>query len=279
PGAKSGDLLYVGQLDLPGVVVYQYPSGKLAGEIWGRGQVEGLCTDAAGNVFIASVGLGEIFEYAHGGQRPIATLKDPGEVPWGCAIDPKTGDLAVANDESGTGPPGSVSIYKNAKGKPAVYPDTSEFQYIFFVAYGADGTLYLVGQTYAAGFGVASFSNGKFTPITLDVNVNHPRTMQGVGSKLDLADDDILGQQVIYQFAIHGSKGTKVGATTLKGAYIDTDFEVVGNAVVVANSYGYSGSKNGNVQYFKYPGGGSPTKTITYSPYFLPQALTISEVK
>lgn len=276
--AKSSELLYVSNLDLPGVLVFEYPSGKFAGGIWGRGEVQGLCTDAAGNVFMASVALGEIFEYAHGGTLPIATLKDPGQAPWGCAVDPKTGDLAVANFESDSGGPGSISIYKGAKGKPTIYPDTKEFLYVYYAAYGADGAIYLDGLTNGNGFGFAAFRSGKFTPVTLDVSIQNARAIAGVGSNVDVVDDDTPGSPVIYQFKISGSTGTKVGETKLTGPYVAANFDVIGKTVVVTNSEGYSG-QNGNVMYFKYPAGGSPTKTFTYHPYFAPQAVTLSEVK
>lgn len=276
--AKGGDLLYVSNLDLPGVVVYQYPSAKLAGEIFGRGEVQGLCTDAAGNVFMASDSLGEVFEYAHGGSHPIATLKDPGEVPWGCAFDPKTGDLALANFESSSAGPGSISIYKNAKGKPAIYSDSSQFLYIYYVAYGSDGTIYLDGLTNADGFGFAKFSGGKFTPVTLDVSIAYARALSVVGSNVDLVDDDSPGNPVIYRFAMTGSTGKKVGETQLQSAHVIAGFDVFGKTLVVANSNGYSGA-NGDVEYFKYPQGGSPIKSFAFMPYFVPQALTISEIK
>jgi hypothetical protein len=277
--AKSGDLLYVSNLDLPGVLVYQYPSAKLAGRLFGRGQVEGLCTDAAGNVLMPSVGLAEIFVYAHGGAHPFATLRDPGEVPWGCAIDPKTGDLAVANFESSTAGPGSVSIYKDAKGKPAVYPDPSEFEHIYYVAYAADGTLYLDGLTNADGFGFAAFRAGKFTPVTLDESIHYARAIGAVGPDVDVVDDDSPGNPLIYRFTISGSTGKEVGAAELQASYVAVDFYVVGKTLVVTNSKGYSGGGNGDVEYFKYPNGGAPIKSFTYLPYFVPQAVTISEVK
>ncbi|MGB8907569.1 MAG: hypothetical protein WCC84_02345 [Candidatus Cybelea sp.] len=67
---------------------------------------------------------------AHGGGRPIATLEDRGQAPFGCAVGPTSGDLAVSNFESDSGGPGRISIYKNAKVKPATYPDPGEFLYI-----------------------------------------------------------------------------------------------------------------------------------------------------
>jgi hypothetical protein len=76
---------------------------------------------------------------------------------------------------------------------------------------------------------------------------------------------------------VKGSSATKAGSTPLSDAYVVTGFDVVGKTVAIADSNGYSG-RNGSVLYYAYPGGGSPTKSFTYSPYFIPQAIVVSEV-
>jgi hypothetical protein len=273
---KSGDLIYVSNFDEPGVLVYHYPKGTLAGELFGRGAVYGMCADHAGNVWIPSDGLAEVFEYAHGGARPIETLKDRGQAPFGCAVDPTSGDLAVSNFESDSGGPGSISIYKKAKGKPTAYPDPSEFLYIYYIAYGPNGTLYLNGTTNSGSVGFATFKRGKFTTVTLDQSFQYPSAVGVAGSDVDIVDNGTPGAQAIDQFTISGSTGTKIGSTKLSGAYVVVGFDVIKKTVVVADDE--SGSQNGNVEYFKYPAGGAATKTFTFSPYFYPQAVTISEV-
>ncbi|MGB6517316.1 MAG: hypothetical protein WBE79_02270 [Candidatus Cybelea sp.] len=274
--AKSSDLIYVSNFDEPGVLVYTFPKGKLAGELFGRGAVYGLCVDNAGDVFMPSDGLAEIFKYAHGGAHPIATLKDRGQAPFGCAVDPTSGDLAVSNFESDSGGPGSISIYKNAKGKPTTYPDPGEFLYIYYIAYGGDGTLYLDGTTNSGGVGFATFKGGKFTTVTLNQSFQYPSAIGVGGSDVDVVDNGTPGTQAIDRFTISGSTGSKVGSTQLGGAYVVAGFDVVKRTVVVANDA--SGSQNGDVEYFKYPAGGSATKSFTFSPYFYPQAVTVSEV-
>jgi DNA-binding beta-propeller fold protein YncE len=279
PIAKSSALLYVSSLDIPSVLVYNYTTGKLAGEIFGRSQVEGLCVDKAGNIWIASVGLGKIFKYAHGGAHPIATLRDPNEAPWGCAVDPTTGDLAVANFESDTGGAGSISIYKNAAGTPKIYPAPSELLYLAFVAYGPDGTLYLDGTTQSGSgrtFGLASFKNGTFTALSLNPAIPDARALAVVGSKLNIANDDNPGAPSIDRYTVKGSNATKAGSTPLSDAYVVSGFDIVGKTIAIGDSNGYE--QNGSVEYFAYPAGGSPTKSFTYLPYFIPQAIVVSEV-
>jgi len=62
----------------------------------------GLCVDAQGNVFVPtwqgeSGTRGYVYEFAHGGSTPIATLSDPGGA-FGCSVDLTTGNLAVTNN-------------------------------------------------------------------------------------------------------------------------------------------------------------------------------------
>src|SRR5579863_10312478 len=113
PEAKSSDLLYVAASpDGPNgsAYVYTYPQGRLVGTLTGFGVPRGECADSAGDVFIVaytnqSMSSSTIYEYAHGGTKPIAALSDP-DVAVGCAVDPTTGDLAASGD--------GVAIFKNA---------------------------------------------------------------------------------------------------------------------------------------------------------------------
>jgi hypothetical protein len=126
-GIKQRDLLYVSNGN--GTVnVYRYWQRTLAGVITNVLEPEGMCSDAKGNVFIAErreLHTGPwkhvIYEYAHGGTKPINVLGDP-QAPWACSVDPATGNLAVANYRKE-----SVSIYAHAQGEPVVYkPDDNE---------------------------------------------------------------------------------------------------------------------------------------------------------
>lgn len=113
PDTASEDLLYAsGEED---VDVLSYPKGGVVGQLKFQGGAYGLCSDRSGDVFIpvwsSQSNSNYIYEYAHGGSEPIATLTDSG-VPFGCVVDPTTGNLAATNVFSlGTGfPPGTVAI-------------------------------------------------------------------------------------------------------------------------------------------------------------------------
>lgn len=62
---------------------------------------------------------------------------------------------------------------------------------------------------------------------------------------------------VIYQFAISGTKGKEAGSTPLVGASDVNQFWIEGPKVIGADSAA------ANVMFWNYPAGGSHTKTIT----------------
>jgi DNA-binding beta-propeller fold protein YncE len=119
PEAKSEDLAYVANVYT--ITAYSYPKGKLVGTLNNFYVPYGECVDAKGDVYITDSRFGKIYEYAHGGTKPIKTLKDPSYQPYGCAVDPTTGDLAVANYSDSSGHQGNVYVYRNAKGFPKSY--------------------------------------------------------------------------------------------------------------------------------------------------------------
>lgn len=99
PEAAGEDLLYVGGGGTYGYVhVYSYPQGKLVGKLTGLDLPYGECVDASGDVWIVTNFPNQAIEYAHGGTTPIATLSVPGSNAYGCAVDPASGNLAVATD-------------------------------------------------------------------------------------------------------------------------------------------------------------------------------------
>ena len=149
PSESGQDLLYVSSAN-GNVYVYTYPQRRAVGTLTGFIQPVGECVDPAGDVFITaysnySFNASTIYEYAHGGTSPIATLNDPG-VAFGCAVDPKTGNLAVANVSDYANPYnpgyGDVAIYSAAQGNPTMYY-SAEFEDFWFCGYDDKGNLYL----------------------------------------------------------------------------------------------------------------------------------------
>jgi hypothetical protein len=251
--AKNGSLLYVPNSDPSGggyVSVYSYPHGELVGTLTDFSNPDGACADNAGNIYIADLNARDITEYAHGGSQPIKTLADSGQ-PVGCAIDPITGNLAVANLG------GAVAIYRNARGiaKFAYFSTEGD---AYFCGYDDLGNLFVDGLSYQGLddlFQLAKLPRGKphFEVISVNQTVESPGQVQWDGKYLAVGDAE---QHLIYRVSVTGTSGVveKTVQLTDGGA---NGFLIRGDRLVDA-SYFY-----GEVQYFKYPAGGTATKVIT----------------
>jgi hypothetical protein len=256
PAAKSGTLLYITDNGSNTVVVYSYPTFKLVGTLTGFDNVQGDCVDASGNVWFDNTQASQLLEYAHGGTSPIATLNDPGQYPVGCSVDPTNGDLAVSNFYSTNGPPGSVSIYKNATGTPATFTPPN-FAVVYFLGYDKHGTLYLDGIDGGSTFLFASFGGKKFKTITLQQPIGGPGAVQAIGESI-VVGDQTSGNNAAYAFSIEGSSGKLVKTTPLTGANDIVQFDIYKNALV-GGDLNFNGS---SADRFKYPAGGAPKKAV-----------------
>jgi hypothetical protein len=257
PHATSSALLYVADSGRNAVYIYSFPAGKLMGMLSGFDVPQGECVDGTGNVWITNQSASEIREYAHGGTKPIAMLKDPDEYPDSCAVDPKTGDLAVTNGFSSSGG-GSIGIYAGAKGSPTKHTDTVMTEYSF-ITYDDNGDLFVDGVRSDGGFALAKLPKGgsKFVNITL-TRVRRPGALAWDSPELAVGDADPFRQALqIY----HLTDGKPSGHTQLMdncGAL--GDFTLYGDSVVALDP------SCATAGIFNYPGGGLPTKEIKLAP-------------
>jgi hypothetical protein len=275
PDAKRRTLMYVSDANDGTVSVLSYPGGQPVGTLTGFKEPYGLCTNAAGDVWIVDDQTATITEYAHGGTTPIATLSDPGEYPAGCSVDAKTGNLAVTNYEASNRGQGSVAIYAGASGTPAIYVDPS-ISRGWFCSYDNDGDLFVDGYADGSnGFQLAELPYGEstFTNINVDQTITVPGGVQWTGTYVAVADENGPGNGVVYQFSISGSTGTRVTATTFADSANIHQFWIdpAGKTIVVP-----SASLN-TVGYWKFPGGKGPSKTI--DGFNIPEAVAISKEK
>lgn len=259
PDAKRHALLYVSDLGKDVVDVYSFPEGKLKGTLTGFTAVHSGCVDAAGDVFITS--SERIYEFAHGGTKPIRTLVDAGYGPTGCSVDPKTGTLAVANIGPISGSSsGNIAFYKKAKGTPQMYADPSMFFY-YDCAYDGSGNLYVAGGDFHGFFKFTEVPSGStsFTDISLNTQINVPGGVQWDG-KFVAVEDQGAGYHgsTVYDFKISGTYGTKVRTVSLKGSSDAIQFWIEGNKIIGPNI-----GSSPNVMWWKYPLAGNALKTIT----------------
>lgn len=264
PEAKTDDLLYV--TNVYTVTVYTYPSGKHVGTIKLPARPELDCSDSVGDVF---VGDGDIvYEYAHGGKKPIATFTDSGYLAAGCASDPTTGNLAVAWDEGFSN--GYIDVYPGAKGSPVTYsygnllPDQC--------GYDNKGNLYADGIVEDVGIEFVELPKGasSLQALSLNQSFGGPGSVQWDGKYLAIGDDST---NEIYRFMISGSSGTLEGSTSLGGLKEDVvQWWIQGKTVIGAEG------EPSNIFYWDYPTGGNPTKDITKA-VFAPAGVTVSLAK
>ena len=265
--AKSQDLVYVSDYMALTVSVFSW-SGKLLGTLTGFGQPVGLCSDTDGNVFVADSALSDVVEYAHGGSLPIKTLIDSGQVPVGCAVDSKSGNLAVTNLKTAGGGPGSVSIYAKAKGKAKIYSDI-ELASTRDCGYDDKGNLFVDGFKSITGpFAFAELRGGRttFTNISVNRTIEEPVAVQWDGKYITVED---TAKPIIYRLQVSGSKGKIQGSTRLEGASSVSTW-IQGGKVVGANFE----NPGGDVMFWRYPAGGGAIKM--FGSFEEPVSVTVS---
>jgi hypothetical protein len=270
PGAKASKLLYVSDAGLWDVFVFSYPDATYMGTLSGFDEPQGECVDKAGDVYIASTGSSQIMEYAHGGKKPLRYLSLPGQDPGSCAVDLKSGDLAVTNVIAINNGPGSVWIYKNATGKPKKYSDRSLAR-VYFAGYDTMGNLFVDGFDTRGHFQLAKFANEKFTTIKpKGAKIHFAGAVQYADGSLAVGDQYGNGQNsVIYQMS---EAGVISGNTQLLSSSTAIQCSIQQKDVACANQ----GPGTANALFYNYPAGGSPTKTL--SGYFSqPVGLTVSK--
>lgn len=274
PEAKNDDLLYISDLIGQVVDIYTYRGHKLVGTLTGFFNPEGLCVDKAGDVYVTndtSEGVHQISEYAHGSTTVLRTLNDPEGRANGCSVDPKTGDLAVANFWGPTEQEGNVAVYAHASGSPKAYSNPN-IHYYYYCAYDNHGNLFTDGETLGSVFGLGEVRKGGKTLkfISVDQTIYLPGGIQWDGKYLAVGDQVAVKHNftsTIYDFAISGSNATTVNTMVLTGSnevaqfwipFVDTGGRHgEGKRLIGPNQGG------ADTLIWDYPSGGNPIQTIS----------------
>jgi hypothetical protein len=261
PAAKSTDLLYVSMFGDRLVGVYSYSTWNPLGQIDIDANIASMCVDAAQDVYVTDAP--SVVEYAHGAVDPIRKLTDHQGKPEACAVDPKTGNLAISNfyGVSGISSPGSVIIYQRAKGTPTKYT-ISGFAYYGYLGYDPNGDLFVDGNG-SSNVLLAELPVGKSTFKVLSTNqtIGTEGAVLWDGKFLAVGDGSI---NTIYQFKISGSNATVQGFTTLNGATNVNQIWLTGNSAKHPQATAVVGADYSaeSVEKWDYPAGGTPLKTV-----------------
>ncbi len=255
---KKRELLYVSDSSTYDVYVFTFPHGKLVGTLTNQNNPAGLCTDKKGDVFVTQLyGGGHIVEYARGKTTPIETLSDSGYEPGACSVDPKTGNLAVANIVSDYFGEGDLLVFPHASGTPTTYqpPASGSWFSVNTLGYDNESNLFFAGSCNSA-FCAGELPKGSSTTenVTLSESPTNCGTVQWDGKYITF-DDQSNG--TVYRYTFKGTTGTEVSDTTLSGSSDVDGSWIAGRRIAAPQQDG------ADVLVYSYPAGGSATKTIT----------------
>ena len=248
----SGDnLVYITMATTVGIYSF---TGKSVGALKGVGGPE-ICSDTQGNVWVG-YGGGSLLEYAHGGSAPIAQLYLPryfyGE---SCAVDPTTGDIAVAEQSEGHG--WNVAVFQDIYGTPEIYTNPSFA--IQFMGYDNQGNLFISGQDdKKIKFAELPGGASGFSPLLVDENFKALGGLQWDGQYLALGDSE---KHVVYQMSIANGQASTQSTTTFptwRKLKAVVPFAIQDGVIVFRNSAT-------NYGYFNFPQGGHPIHKLAIS--------------
>jgi hypothetical protein len=218
-GTKSKALLYVSNVGTATVGIYRYTSGnntKLVGTLTGFATPYAPCSDTSGNVYIPDYSNSDIVEYAYGATKPTQTIQDPDGFPTNCSVDPKTGNLAVANFGAG-----NFGVYNGNTGTPTTYT-VSNLTNPEFVGFDNNSDLYINGFGNSTDWQLAVLPNGTTTPEAMTVSGASTYFAGGVqwgGTYLLVGDQGSydVTTSFIDQISVSGTTGTIVNQISLAG--------------------------------------------------------------
>jgi hypothetical protein len=282
PDARHIKYLLYASDEVAGTVdVYAARSrGHVVGRLTGFQFPYGECLDATGNVYIADFAAKDIVEYERGGTTPIKTLRDVYGFPIGCSVDPKTGDVAVANFEGvGRTCMGGIVIYKDASGRGRLYQD-KDFNYYWPPGYDSQGNVYVEGRKRenrgTAGLAELRYGSRKLVTLSLSgAKVTYPGSVQWDGQYITATDQAFEGSHVtgVYRLTVTGSEAAVVGSTKLSDICLKG--KVPYNDVVQPFRDGTNRGQNeisgGNLScdyrfgFWKYVQGGDPKRALPYN--------------
>jgi hypothetical protein len=256
---SSGELIYVTTRN--GVLMVSYPQGKIVGTIpWYF--AEGLiCSDPTnGNVFIPEGGT--IYEYAHGGTTPVATIGLPTNFSTtsGCAVDPTTGNLAmIAGTVRKSNSTTALLVYSQAQGTPTIY-FINKLPFLRYPAYDDAGNLFLAATAKEGAFAIGELPAGKnaFTIIKLTEKNVFAWKIQWDGAYLAFESSSSSGMTVV-QVKIQGKTGTIVNTTQLAQARNPTTNFWIQDGSIFTPYQKIKQNNNQAIGAWSYPSGGNPT--------------------
>jgi hypothetical protein len=269
-GVKTRDLLYISNGNGT-VSVYRYWQHTIAGVLTNFSQPLGECVDRSGNVFVADGKTDDIDEYAHGGSKTINIISESPYEPYGCAVSPTNGSIAVANFNDGYRTRGSIAVYPEGSNQPAIYDGLDEDHFIG-CAYDDRGDLFVASRYYYDEYGL--FDN--------DFYYLPKKSTSLIAIKLPGPSRDWIWKDVT-SVAWDGKYWVVADGNTLYRFQINIKAQYIDSTALTASGYlgpvslyrktpkspateavgGSTFASTASVDYWTYPAGGSPVGEIT----------------
>jgi hypothetical protein len=302
---KIKKLLYVSDVDTNDVFVFNYATGALVGQLAGFNYPQGQCVDKTGDVWITNNANGgnqvSVVEYAHGGTSPIATVVPTGN-PSGCSIDPRTGDLAVANRVIPSQTYGDIEVWTSPSSTPTTYLNRS-CGALMSPGYDDTGDLFVEGningsppdkvcELPARGSALERVQvlnkaihdaegvmwDGKY--ITLSDSNPYDKSNSGVTAVYEAVATKatagnaavltIVGTTILTDDCFHGQDDSEVMQPFVVGKKNTPENNEQGIAVIGGNLVCYT-----RFDFWNYPAGGNPNRFLKSSPQ-RPQGQSVS---
>lgn len=237
---------------------FDWPTGTTSiGDASGISEAQGECTNVNFGIgkktyWVTASGTDQVLELKEGGSSAIKTLTTPsGDVPVGCAIDPKTKTLATTIINTG-----AVVIYAKEGGSGTV--SQSPLIEAFFDTYDKSGNLYVDGFNDEGEFGLVELKSGSSSWETLSTSnsIEFPGNVQYDGTYITVNDQEAHD---IFGYTCSGTSCTLEQTVSLSGSS-DCDQTWIAKGYVICPD---AGNVDGEI--YKYPAGGSPEATLTGS--------------
>jgi hypothetical protein len=274
PDAKrTAQLVFTSDEANDDVDIFSLPGFKLKGTVTGFDEPQGMCSGTSGgsgNVWVANTGTEQMIELSRTGQK-LATITDASGYPVSCAVDPKTGDLAVFNIFNFTGA-GVIDLYSCPSCMPKVLT-IPNFYYYYFGNYDPKGDLFVDGKNTSGTFLLGEVPAGDTTGAGVTITggtIYFPGMVQwyAPGSYLAVGDQ-LCGDAetfCLYSVQISGSHGTITGKTTFsnpsgsEACTVSGELDPAAEKYLVATGCGVLGR-------WHYPAGGKPKNSIASNDF------------
>jgi hypothetical protein len=267
--AKGKPLLFVTAEATSGAVtvnVLSLPDLIIKGQAGGFMSAAGECADRNGQIWVVDLLARNVTRWSRSLQM-TGELSDNYGYPWSCAVDPTTGNLAIANFSGTNGGPGSVAIYAHARGsgKPIMNPKQLLYQWL---GYDTSGNLWVDGKSNAQNFILSSCSASSCRTIKITggtiYDAGFVQWAAGLRSWY-VADEECRGATCIYPVSARGALGAPImlkdptGQTVCNFALSQG---VIANAKSLVLAAGFTDKICGGVNglaLWNFPAGGAPT--------------------